>query len=177
MTETTTVSFPPALTPPTLFDAIYSAGLFEGEGSVVIRRARGRAPGRHPHYCLEAIVTMCDREALDRLAGFYGGRMTRQDRSKHGWRPLFRWVISTRQAATFLVAIRPHLQTLRLQTKVDLGLAFQAQKRHIGREAGMEAYRARQLEFYEALKKLNLGGTEALTSEERIDVLTGLRLA
>ena len=153
-----------------LLDVMYWAGLFEGEGSVTVHGSKGRS--QHMSYCLEVIVTMCDPEPLERLMDFWGGRWFVHDRSSKGWRPLYRWMISARQAAAFLGAIRPYLQSVRLQTKVDLALAFQAQKGRPGRVT--DEYRERQRQFKDAMLLLNGSGDKALTPEERLEVVAGV---
>ena len=156
-----------SLTTPSLLDVIYWAGLFEGEGSVTIHGSRARRR-KNPSYSLVALINMCDKEPLDRLQEFWGGfqHVTHNDQ---GTRPFHRWTVSARQAAAFLGAIRPYLQTARYQTKVDLGLAFQAQKGKPG--AVTDEYRARQQKFKDAMLLLNGSGFRALTTEERFDTV------
>jgi len=167
-------------TVPTLFDVMYAAGLYEGEGSTTVQRSRGT--GRKYHSCyLQANVSMVDLEPMEPLHEFWGGRLWQDHRHGGGlsnrpeWRPIWRWTTVSRQAAAFLTAIRPHIRSVRIQTKIDLGLALQAQKRPSGgygrNTPELDAYRLRQQEFFDGMARLNLHGSRALTSEERLQVL------
>ena len=155
----------------TLFDVIYAAGLFEGEGHIGIRAHRPRG---FLSYVLEVVVRMCDREPVERLQAHWGGNIRVSQPSGEAVdrvRPAFMWVLSSRQAARFLRDIRPYLASVRLQTKADLALAFQGQKSNTVKNVDLAEYRDRQQEFFEAMRGLNTRGVEALTSEERLQVL------
>ena len=157
---------------PTLLDVVYLAGLFEGEGYVGISR-KGRksiTTGKKNQLALGTVIRMGDREPLDMGQGHFGGRIycVNTDRLEN-WRDMFQWNLCSQQAATFLAAIRPHLRTAKYQTRVDLALAFQAQKvgpGGFGRYTP-EAYTVRQQEFYDAMRQLNQKGRVRLNNDER----------
>lgn len=153
---------------------MYAAGLYEGEGATTI--AASKAQRRKYASCyLQANVSMVDVEPLEPLHLFWGGRLWHDHRHGGGlsnrpeWRPIYRWTTVARQAAAFLAAIRPHIRSVRIQTKIDLGLAFQEQKGNPGPVS--DEYRDRQMQFKQAMHQLNLHGSKALTSDERLAVL------
>jgi hypothetical protein len=157
---------------PVATDVAYAAGLFEGEGCVSIHRHHPRRQN-HPTFSLEALVNMCDREPTDLLHRFWGGRLYTITPKEANWRPITRWLVSGRYAAIFLAAIRPHLQTQRVEAKVELALAFQAQKMPKGPALSF-AYHARQAEFAAAIRQLNRVGAAALSADERQEVVDTL---
>lgn len=78
------------------------------------------------------------------------------------YRPSHVWVISTRQAAAFLVDILPYVRMERMRDKIILGLAFQEQKIR-GRHSGHSGeYHRRQISYYERMKAANVRGSRAL---------------
>lgn len=156
---------------PTPVHAAYVAGLFEGEGCIQVHRAGHKK--KHPSYSLCAVIQMCDIEPLRLLQWFWRGRLYEIAPKEADWRLINRWVVSGREAAAFLAAIQPYLQTQRMEAKVELALAFQAQKRRMGRGV-TETYRERQAEFAVAIRKLNQVGSTALNEAEREAVLAAL---
>lgn len=158
----------------TLFDSIYAAGLFEGEGYLAIKKNRPRGKTSHT---LELRINMCDPEPLRRFHHLWGGALRHYERQEAGWRDSYHWDLSSRQAARFLAEIRPYLLTVRYQTRVDLALAFQAQKTHRITHAKREAYVQLQEEFYNAMRELTRRGSASLNDEERFATLVGMGVA
>jgi hypothetical protein len=68
---------------------------------------------------------------------------------------------------------RRNLQTQRVEAKVELALAFQAQKMPKGPALSF-AYHARQAEFAAAIRQLNRVGAAALSADERQEVVDTL---
>jgi hypothetical protein len=151
---------------------IYAAGLFEGEGAVGI--AKSKTAAGHPRYSLYVSVHMADREPMEAFAAKWGGGIYPSMRGE-GRRPTFLWRLEHAAALPVLEAIEPFLLTERVRLKVQLGIAFQAQKAKkggVGRRA--DAYRDQQRLFYDAMRALNQRGLDALSSDERHAVLAAL---
>lgn len=138
----------------------WAAGVIEGEGTVRITRGIKNLP------ILSVSVANTDRELLDSLPLYWGGVLKpcpapKNVRHRQAWR----WVLVSRQAAVFLRAIHPYLQTTRTKRRVELGLEFQAQKAAPGtqnyRSPDREVYRARQFEYFERMRRLNVRGMVA----------------
>jgi len=149
----------------------YAAGLFEGEGSVAITHRLGR--NARPQYMLVVAVKMGDPEPLAVLQSLVGGSVHYykfESATELGRKPMHLWQVSARIAGQFLEGIEPYLQSERVRGKVKLGIAFQAQKRNVGRVVPTE-YLVRQEQFYGAMRLLNKRGLESLTIAERRAIL------
>lgn len=156
-------------------DVAWAAGLFEGEGAVMIARTNGN-PARKSYF-LQLVVAMTDEEPVRWLAETWGGSLHRQHVVKH-WRPSLRWVTSGNDAAAFLRDIEPFVKSDRLRRKVELALAFQAQKQRFGRgKPAPEEYHTRQYDFWERMRRLNLKGALTLDVDERASVVAVARSA
>ena len=72
------------------YDVAYAAGLFEGEGSVVIEKRRGgrTTPG------LRLQIAMADLEPLQRIQATLGGTIT-GPAYRVGSKPMYRWRLSS----------------------------------------------------------------------------------
>jgi hypothetical protein len=80
----------------------YVAGLFDGEGCFDLYRHRQSLVPR-------AQVTNTNREALERLVEWFGGRIERLWRVRANWKQSFRWVLSNQPALDFMATIEPYL--------------------------------------------------------------------
>jgi hypothetical protein len=105
----------------------YTAGLFDGEGSIVIGCARPpRAGGRVGiRYWLQVGVTNTDRELVEWLLSTYGGHISDNSHAngRAGWQPCWAWRVMSRQARIFLLDIQPYLRVKKAQA--GLGIEFQ----------------------------------------------------
>ena len=113
----------------------YWAGLFDGEGSIVIGKRRpGAGSGAYPSYRLQVVLVSKYKEHLRRLASTFGG--TTGLKVDAGY-----WQIGASNARDFLVAVLPYLREKKLEAK--LAIQFWEGKNHKtgihhkdGREAG-----------------------------------------
>jgi hypothetical protein len=141
----------------------WAAGLFEGEGSIMIRRhVRGEA--RHGVCHLVCAVQMTDDEPVLLFHQWWGGRVGYKERSDQlNSRPTAQWRVMARVAAAFLTDIRPYLRTDRVCEKAELAIEFQAQKIAPGRPGqAIPGYAERQEHFHLRMKALNARGRETI---------------
>jgi hypothetical protein len=147
----------PAMIAPTAQDCAWAAGFFEGEGSVMI-------VARPPARVLAALITdlsQVDREPLQWLRDRWSGTIPPGLRQHAGGRPFFRWRLRGPRAAKFLCDVRPVIVRPLVQRRIDLALAFQAQKT-ITWENRTPEYAARQRQFIAAMRALNGRGVDFL---------------
>ncbi|HCG01575.1 MAG TPA: hypothetical protein DEV93_13635 [Chloroflexi bacterium] len=71
-----------------LFDVMYGAGLFEGEGCVLIHRG-GRKP--FGSFSLEAIINMCDPEPVAKMESIWGGTLRNHRQHRGVGRRVYHW--------------------------------------------------------------------------------------
>ena len=138
----------------------YSAGLFEGEGHVGITRKQ--VAGLPPSYVLRVGIKMGDREPLDRLCAQWGGRVRLRPEKDERRRDMFAWNIEGQKALAFLGAIRKHVISDRIRSKLELAIRFQEQKHPRGGR-GLAAsqrsfYRDQQKAYYQEMRLLNQRG-------------------
>src|SRR6476620_2744467 len=85
-----------------LFSCAYYAGLFDGEGSVIIRSVKPAAR----YMSLRVTLTISHQPTIASLKAIFGGSSTAPIRRGPG-RPLYQWSITGTAAIAFLRAIRP----------------------------------------------------------------------
>ena len=91
----------------------YTAGLFDGEGSIVIGVSK---PNKNntivsPNHWLQVGITNTDRRIIDWLSKMYGGHISDNSHapSRKSQRPCWQWRILSNQAIPFLKNILPYL--------------------------------------------------------------------
>lgn len=103
-------------------DLAYAAGLFDGEGSIMLRPRRPRNNGT-------LIVSMSNTDASligwlkDRWGGF-----AKPYRMQGNRKPAWSWCLAARAAAAFLMEIQPYVVSLRNRERIRVALEFQASK-------------------------------------------------
>lgn len=136
---------------PTAIDHAYAAGLFDGEGCVMIARARsGTAPRgsttKRIYHRLDLSVGQVDRRPLLWLQTRYGGRIDPVPKKRGiGEQLCWQWRLGPRAAEMFLRQVLPYLIVKREQAEV--ALTFRAtiatergqHKTHGGRFVGFES--------------------------------------
>jgi hypothetical protein len=139
--------FPPAFTIETL---AYIAGLFDGEGSIVIGCSPGRTKQANPSYWLQVSITNTDRELIDWLHSTLGGHIAdgSHNPSRGKQRPCWAWRATSRQAQSFLQKILPYLRTKKSQALI--AIEFQE---HMTGTASTKVLSAKLLEVREAYRK------------------------
>lgn len=98
---------------------MYTAGLFDGEGCVMIQRKRNT-------FWLHVRVTSTDQPIVNWMYAHFGGSVGVQSPNKNvkNCRPCWYWDIQSKAASTFLARIEPMLVIKREQAK--LALEFQS---------------------------------------------------
>jgi len=132
----------------------YAAGLFDGEGSVIIQRRE--KDGCTPSTMLVVSVTITTPAAVDFLRATFGGYT-------NSWQPrgnrqrAHRWRLRGEAAFLFLQDVFPYLIIKREHAKV--GIEFQsARPRYGGRQPLSDSELWIDLEYYEEMKRLNKKG-------------------
>lgn len=96
----------------------YAAGLFDGEGSVIINRVNARV------HSLCCTMHLTDRAAIGALHARFGGSLNTVKRRAPRHREIWSWRVSGAGAERFLLAIRPFLIVKAAQA--DLAFEFRA---------------------------------------------------
>jgi len=128
---------------PTRDDKAYAAGLFDGEGCVIIR-AQAVAKGTRSSVVLRVSIANTYFPVHSWLRARWGGHVSRRDRpSRDGFlrRPIGEWILTSRAAWAFLSDIVPFVVIKKAQ--VENAVAFQAMKRQPGRTRGLTAEQRR----------------------------------
>ena len=99
-----------------MLDHQYVAGLFDGEGSVILAR---HSPVTHSMSLVVQIVNQC-REVLEEVKETYGGAI--YGNSKGVNKPVYAWKAYTTGAESFLKSVLPFVRIKRRQ--VEIGLEF-----------------------------------------------------
>lgn len=102
-------------------DRAYTAGLFDGEGSVAIRR-RSNGHGVLYHQ-LQVSLTSTDEGMVLWLQARWPGTIDYRRPRRPNHKPAWRWTLGSGAAATFLEDVLPFLQTK--QAVALLGLELQ----------------------------------------------------
>jgi hypothetical protein len=135
----------------------YTAGLFDGEGSVVIDVTRSAIGS--PCHSLRITITSTSRMLIDWLLETYEGSASNDTRSSvaRGRRPCWAWRLSADHARAFLQDIYPHLVEKRRQA--SLAIEFQKQKKG-SRTSKPLTYQviAEREWFRQEISRLNLNG-------------------
>jgi hypothetical protein len=139
----------------------YTAGLFDGEGSIVIGCAHPtRAGGRKgTRYWLQVGITNTDRELVDWLLATYGGHISdnAKSKSRETCQPCWAWRVMSRQARIFLQDIAPYLRSKKTQAMI--AVEFQdVLTRHSPSRTGYDAVALALRESYrQRLRELTNG--------------------
>ena len=97
----------------------YAAGLFDGEGCILVRHV-----GTPSHYTrrfyhqLNIKIQMTDREPLDILAQYFGGKVLPQKLVTP--RQAYLWSLTNREAQKFLRVIHPYMVCKAEQARLAL---------------------------------------------------------
>jgi hypothetical protein len=100
---------------------VYTAGLFDGEGSIIVRLLRKPGKDIARFHNLSLSITSTDRPVIDWLQANFGGRVGAHhgnERQRDAWK----WQLLSRHAEAFLQAVRPYLIIKRPQADLALEL-------------------------------------------------------
>ena len=111
-------ALPPVILPHD--EALYLAGLFDGEGTICVTVAAPRPPRRpSPKYELSVAITMLARPTINAFATWFGGsHYTDYRNGEH--QSLARWYCGHGRAGRALTALEPYLRIKRRQAQLAL---------------------------------------------------------
>ncbi len=101
---------------PTPEQLAYTAGFFDGEGTISITRSGGQ-------YQFYIQISQATKEPLDSIQEWFGCGIIKVARRPNGL-PVWRLQLAARQAEAFLRAIKPY--SLRKAREIDLALKYRA---------------------------------------------------
>jgi len=90
-------------------DWVYLAGLFDGEGSLIVDHAIRRSHPSSPNFTVKVQITNTNRAVLDWIMSTFGGAVDPSTRVPLR-RPCFVWRLAGAPAMVFLRRIRRHLR-------------------------------------------------------------------
>lgn len=137
----------------------YIAGLFDGEGSIVIAvtKPSTKRKTKSPSHWLQVGITNTDRPLIDWLHSIAGGHVCDNSHSpsRKRQRPCFAWRKNSNQAMEFLRDIRPYLRAKAEQA--DIAITFQSERAgHVA--TGIDAVQVDRREYLRTqLRRLTLG--------------------
>ncbi len=145
--------------------AKYLAGFIDGEGSLMISKAKNRAHW-NPQYRPRISISNTDRIVLEDMRRAYGGILVCERRAQRGWNDLYQLVWVSGIIERVLPSIVPHLIIKREQAAALSDLIHHMHRTHQGRRghnrghfaplpARVVAYRER---LYRHVKCLNARG-------------------
>ena len=112
-----------------VLDIVYTAGLIDGEGSIIISKARRNNPKyKCPHYILMVTCTNTDEDIIQWMYDNFGAsKVVRKRQHDHPyWKDAYEWNISANKALVFLKLIETYIRIKKKQIK--LAIHFQENK-------------------------------------------------
>ena len=108
----------------TIADLSYTAGIIDGEGSIMIKRSKGNRPNRPtPEYRVVISVTNTNRLLLEWLFKKFGGSIKHYAKQAFGHKPCYTWTITAKSGIIFLRLIKPYV--LLKGEQLETALLFQ----------------------------------------------------
>lgn len=101
----------------------YTAGLIDGEGSIMIIKTASPSTLRKHTFILKVVIANTNRQLVDWVKLHFGGDISCQIPKKIVEKPIFYWRVTAKQAYNFLLQIEPYLIIKNNQAK--LALEFQ----------------------------------------------------
>jgi len=104
-----------------LTDLAYTAGIIDGEGSILILRGTGynRKGEKYKRYGCRVSVGMTDKLVPEWLHKNFGGCFYSRQMAKN-WKDQYIWMITSRTVGSFISAILPFLKTKKKQALLVL---------------------------------------------------------
>lgn len=135
----------------------YFAGIIDGEGSILIARARYRYKnGGGPCYRVVFSLSNTNKELMDWICLKFGGKAYISKRIP-GNKQSYTWMVSNKRAATIIEMVRPYL--IAKQKQANLLLEFHATSHNSkGQLLPIEVQQLRQ-QMAERMARLNRRGT------------------
>jgi len=100
-------------------DLAYMAGLFDGEGCILITRKSYN----HHQYYLRCTLSMANEYLPELLKFNFGGGIRKRDLRTKGWQIQWEWKVFGNQAKDFLQVILPYIKLK--HSEAELGIKFQ----------------------------------------------------
>ena len=99
------------------WELAWSAAFLEGEGTLTINVSppSEKCRSHSPRYTLWVKADNTEPEPIYRLQAFFGGAVRRY-KSKRGFKPAYRWLVTSRGAAACLQLIKQYFASKRKQT-------------------------------------------------------------
>lgn len=144
-------------------DAAYTAGLFDGEGSVCLARLSHHIWNKRQDFMLKVRISNTRKPVLDWVKQIFGGSVhvaTRKPTNGHN--VVYQWCIHNVQAVAFLRTVYPYLRIKGPQA--DVAFRFQSTKEVVGEPRRFirgvpPEITVHRFALYEELKRLNARGT------------------
>jgi len=115
-------------------EIIWAAGFIDGEGSILLHRAKSRRHGHGVRHQPTIVVGQTTREPLEILARLFGGSIYLRAQQRPRCRPVYAWGIRGGKAVrTALTALLPYL--IVKKAEAELILSFCAAMRPQGGQA------------------------------------------
>jgi hypothetical protein len=142
----------------------YVAGLFDGEGSIVIGVSKPsiRNKQKSPSHWLQVGITNTSKELIVWLKDSFGGHISDNSHSpsRKKQRPCWAWRVNSHEACKFLKSILPFLKVKKKQA--ELAIEFQESAKNMnGRENKSQQEKEKEIEkrnwYKKEISSLSLG--------------------
>jgi len=141
----------------------YLAGYFEGEGSVSIiaHKCESCISNGGKTCTMQATIGSTELDILTICRKHFGGSICKEDRSKQGnYKDIYRWVVASKKALTFLEELLPYLRTKKKKEAVSIGIKFQKHKSNGSSKKYSREYFMYEDKLVQKLRKVNKRGRE-----------------
>ena len=143
-------------------DHAWAAGFFDGEGCVLVVKAKSPAGSRGMKMTLVVSVSQLDRRPLDKLKRLYGGTIHQQKKAaptQSGRVNLpYRWHLQGEAVRPFLEGVFPYCLVKKEQ--IDIALEWPVREGRSCKALSDENF-SHRLFIYERLKAMKMRGTPA----------------
>jgi len=148
-------------------DAIYIAGLFDGEGCISIVKDNIKIKKddsyRTPTYTLHSNINMTNKKIIEWLSFKVGGKYYfRQKPILKNWKPTYCWHLCGEDTVSFIKQIYPYLKIKHLQAKIAFSFAktIDTQIGGIRKRVSLET-NAKRKQLYSKMSHFNRRGIKS----------------
>jgi len=107
-------------------DLAYLAGIFDGEGCIVIHKRKTGKGILHPGYHIEVNLANTNEWIVRQFQFSFGGNIYLRKKQTCQSRTIWAWQVSARKALDFLAVIKAYLKLKRAQA--EIAITFQSSK-------------------------------------------------
>ncbi len=102
----------------------YAAGVFDGEGCVLVRLNKKKGQEVAKYHQIAVSVVSTDTKLTDWFQGHFGGKISanHKENAQRNYKDAWKWGLMSRQAEAFLKCVRPYLLVKGPQADVALEL-------------------------------------------------------